>query len=789
MASKHDVDKLVVRRAVSTAIAVAFSCGVAYAQNDSGSLDKSSINIGKVEAVAKHKKTKKTAGQAFSNKLITHAQILRSTQSIATTTPEQAKIFGPNASATQALSVQPGVYISGPNVGGVSNRATISLRGIKVGVTGYIGDLEYNGITGLFDGVPLQNTVEGQSFHTEETPIASLLSGINTIYGPGNPRSRWFDSIGGTVNFVPVQPTAIPYSNVQLSYGSFGSKVVSAAANTGNVDGWSAVIAGAYAHGDSFRTGAYLPSETKQLYVKIRKRHRRSRFSLGAYYDHNMSYRPNQIPLTPIPGVTLNGQPNGPSYSQQTSGFYSTLPNNVWQKVYHEQTYLLYGREHVDVARGVRFTDLAWYRNSLLDHQGINNFYPPLNNTGQEETSWYTNTYGDRAVVDIRAPLNDIAIGGYIINANTNVTGFAGNPLTGNPIPQNPSQITDHTYTTTYAAAFLQDHLRPIEGLAIVPGVDFMDFQTHFFQNSPSIAAEYPNASYNSSPSLFQEYREVEPSLGINYQFVKGLAAYGSYSVTYQNPTAGNYNAAAGPLTDLGELNPVKSRDYEAGLKFNRTHWMGLDDAFADINYFDDKLSNETIPVTSPTNPLLTIFSYGTATLRGANLSVDASERNWSTFADVGYLDAYYNSYFSTADNEYYNGAPVSNSPRLTTNIGVTYRASLDGNALSATLFDQYYGKQYVFNNNTGAPSSTTTVPSYSVVNLVLNDKLVALDHAVPVLENIEFSLSITNLLNKKYNSTANISGGGYFNTSAGGYEIVNPGAPRAIYGTVSANF
>ncbi len=748
------------------------------------------VNVGTVSKQAQSQRRAQPAGTAFDHRLITHTEILHSTQSIATVTPQQARIFGPNASATQALTIQPNVYVSGPNVGGVSNRATISIRGIKVGVTGYIGDLEYNGITGLFDGIPIQNTVEGQSFHTAETPIGSLLSGINTIYGPGNPRTRWFDSIGGTINFIPVQPSRHAYARAALSYGSFDTKIVSAAASTGDFSGWSAVLAAAYAHGNSFRTGADLPSETTQAYFKVRKHEGANRFSLGAYYDHNRSYRPNQIPITPVPGVTLSGLPNGPAYSEQTSGFYSALPNSVWQKTFHEKMFLLYGRQHLKIARHVWTTNLFWYRDSTLHHAGINNFYPPLARSGQEQTNWYTNTFGDKFAIDIHAPWNDIAVGGYVINATTNVFGFAGNPLVGYPIPQHPRAITDHTYTTTYASAFFQDHIRPLPHLLIVPGVDFMDFQTHFFQNSPSIVSDfYPSVQYSNSPSIAKQYQKVEPSVGVNYQLIEGVALYAQYSVTYQNPTAGNFNAAAGPLTDLGELYPVKSDDYEAGFKFSKKGWLGLEDAFADLNYFDDKLSNETIPVTSPTNPLLTIFSYGTATLSGVNLALDARvDRGWSGFANVGFLHGYYNMYFSTADNQYYNGSPVSSNPNITANAGVTYRKFFDDVALSATLFDQYYGRQYLFNNNTGAPSRQQ-LGGYSVTNFMVRGKTTALDGWVDGVKYTAFALNVTNLFGKRYNSTADITGGGYFNTNAAGYVIVNPGAPRAIYGTVSMAF
>ena len=84
------------------------------------------VNVGIVSKRAQAHRRGEPAGSAFDHRLITHTEILKSTQSIATVTPAQARIFGPNASATQALTIEPNVYVSGPNVGGVSNRATIS---------------------------------------------------------------------------------------------------------------------------------------------------------------------------------------------------------------------------------------------------------------------------------------------------------------------------------------------------------------------------------------------------------------------------------------------------------------------------------------------------------------------------------------------------------------------------------------------------------------------------------------------------------------------------------------
>ncbi len=797
--------KKAVTLTVISAIAVLASSGNATADGTPAKPQKKhptkTTYVGSVSDTSTAEKNSTTAGSAFTNRVLTHKQIFKSTQSLGTVTKKQAKIFGPNASSSEALSILPNVFISGPDGSGVSNRSTISIRGIQVGVTSYSGNLEYNGITGLFDGIPIQNLDEGKSFHTVETPIGALLSGINTIYGPGNPQNRWFDSLGGTVNFIPVQPGRQAKAKAAFSYGSFGSRIITASAGTGQIDGWSAVIAGAYAHGHSFRSGTYLPSHTDQLFFKARKHYHGTTYSFGAYYDRNRSLRPNQIPLYPVQGATLNGLPNGVPYSQNTTGFYSTLPYSVWHKNDQEHMFLLYGRQHTHIARHVALTNEMWYRNSVLHHYSVNYFYPPNSRSAAQITNWYTNTYGDKLDFDVKLPMNTIGFGGYVINANTNVNGYSGNNSMGYTIPTtiggpgNPRQVVDHTYTETYASGFIQDRITPMKGLSIVPGLDFMDFQTHFFQNGPALAADYPNDTslqYSTSPSLAKEFQRLEPSVGVNYAITKSVAIYGSYSVTYQNPTAGNYNAAAGPLTDLGTLKPVRSNDYEIGARFNKKGFLGLDDAFADINYFNDKLSNETIPVTSLTNPLYTIFSYGTAVLNGVNLSIDAKiNRNWSAFSNVGVIHAYYTKYFSTADNLSYNGAPVSATPDATANIGVSYSTYVPvaDTKFTATVFDQYTGPQYIFNNNTGAPSFHQTIGSYDIVNLNLEARTTALDGIIPGVRYSTLSLNITNLFNRKYNSTGNITGGGYFNTNASGYEIVNPGEPRAVFGTLAFSF
>jgi iron complex outermembrane receptor protein len=74
-------------------------------------------------------------------------------------------------------------------------------------------------------------------------------------------------------------------------------------------------------------------------------------------------------------------------------------------------------------------------------------------------------------------------------------------------------------------------------------------------------------------------------------------------------------------------------------------------------------------------------------------------------------------------------------------------------------------------------------------VNLTVKAETTALHSLLAGTKLTTLSLSVLNLFDKQYNSTAYISSGGYFQTPNGGYVIANQGAPRAIYLSLSADF
>ncbi|EQD67298.1 hypothetical protein B2A_00811, partial [mine drainage metagenome] len=90
-----------------------------------------------------------------------------------------------------------------------------------------------------------------------------------------------------------------------------------------------------------------LPADTEEAYIKTRKLIDAGSVSFGAYYQRNHEWRPNMIPLSPVPLVDSGGLGIGTPYSQRTSGFYATLPRTVWHKTILINNWLLWSHLHL----------------------------------------------------------------------------------------------------------------------------------------------------------------------------------------------------------------------------------------------------------------------------------------------------------------------------------------------------------------------------------------------------------------------------------------------------------
>jgi iron complex outermembrane receptor protein len=205
----------------------------------------------------------------FTSQVLTPKQLLDSSQPAESVPRSLISRFGPDAGGTQALTALPNVYVAGTDNFSATGRQQISMRGIKVKYNSIPGDLETNAITAEVDGVPLNSLSQGTGWHSVDIPPGVLMSGENVIIGPGNPHERWYDSLGGTIDFIPVQPSARAGGKVMLAGGTSETLDTSAVYNTGPIHGWSTVFGLASGRSKSIRTTPdSLPADTEEAYIK-----------------------------------------------------------------------------------------------------------------------------------------------------------------------------------------------------------------------------------------------------------------------------------------------------------------------------------------------------------------------------------------------------------------------------------------------------------------------------------------------------------------------------------------
>jgi len=138
-----------------------------------------------------------------------------------------------------------------------------------------------------------------------------------------------------------------------------------------------------------------------------------------------------------------------------------------------------------------------------------------------------------------------------------------------------------------------------------------------------------------------------------------------------------------------------------------------------------------------------------------------------------------------------YNNLPVSYVPNYTLNTGLYYGITHHNHEIFEPRFwVQSTGSQHLWSNNSGSPS-TQSMPSYTTANLSFTAPLSFLEK-----QSVNLKMDMLNIVNSRYNQFEYISSGGYFaplaadqNNVPSGYINAYPGAPRAIYGTVSYQF
>ena len=292
----------------------------------------------------------------------------------------------------------------------------------------------------------------------------------------------------------------------------------------------------------------------------------------------------------------------------------------------------------------------------------------------------------------------------------------------------------------------------------------------------------------------------VEPGIDVSVMPKDWLTIYGGYDTTYRSPELG------GGGGQFQSVNPAYYQLAEGaygqiGAKIHFTNAPGLRNFIVGVDYFHNDYTNQEIDVETATGVEET--SGGSSTYHGVDAFFDADPRSnihfflnvageasdFSTFVTGGPLaecGSSSNAAGLAAGCAYYNGLPVSYVPNYTLNTGIYYGIQYHNRTIVEPRFwVESTGSQHLWSNNTGAPT-TQTMPAYTIANLSFN---------APIefeKQSFNLRLDMLNIGDSEYNEYEYISSGGYFsalNPNVSGYINAYPGAPRAIYGTLTYQF
>ncbi|MGA7884411.1 MAG: TonB-dependent receptor [Acidobacteriaceae bacterium] len=746
---------------------------------------------------------------------------------------------GPVAGGAQMMQTTPGANVFGYGETG-STKYSIVLNGLQQGWAGEATGFTGTGALGItYDGIPVVDPATGL-WQTATMPQNLVIQDVAVTYGPGEPANRWYSDVGGRVEFTPIQPTVERHLSLQGTEGPYGTQNFALVGNTGMFKGWSTVVGGGLGRGDSFRIapdGFGNPGKNGSVYGKSLKTFSAGSIALGILYSKGGGYRAQVIPTTDIGLI----EPNGSHYSQPSSGFYSALPFAAYNKYDTNEMFMTYGREHLFLGPKASLRNTTWYTHIRRFHRRNDDAL----SQGAQVDEWnnpHSDIFGDEVGYTQVLPWNTIDVGGYLLHEIYNSHNLFYNPNPGfggngaKQIVGAGSKFRSGYFEQDNVTFYAQDDIHPIPQIHIIPGVAvngfstaysdqaFRDFtfapgvipSTHCALNPvgsdpflnilgpPTVAPDGSKTTDQGSLCGAHESRSaISPSIDASVTPRPWLTLYGDYDVINRSPEFGG----GGGL--FQKVNPAyyilsEGKYGQFGGKVHFTHAPGLGNFIAGVDYYHLDYNNQEIDVETASGVELT--SGGNTSYHGVDAFFNSNPRNNMTFfVNFAGEASNYSTYVTggtiaecgSSSNaaglalgcQYYNNLPVSYTPNATFNAGVYYGIQRHGHEIiEPRFFLQSISSQHLWSNLTGAPV-TQSMPAYTTTNL---------SFLAPVRfekQSVHLQLNIMNLVNSRYEEWEYISSGGYFgplfpgSNPPSGYINAYPGAPRAVYGTVTYQF
>jgi len=713
-----------------------------------------------------------------------------------TITSDAINNLSPQQSLQTMLADQPSIFTfqNGPN--GVG--ANIFFRAFNSGQ-----------FAETFDGVTINDIFNGgvtgqASTYNSVLFIPANVDSVVLTRGINNPAVNSYNSLGGTINFLPKLPVADFGGSLGASYGSFNSFTVHGAIDTGDFHGLKQTLQFDHRESDGWLANTE-DRNTNIYYSGLYDAPNGNQASLVAVFDRNDGHEPFDMPVPLL---------------QQDSGFYQYPVNVANQKAKDTEYMVILGYKAV-LNPKIEFDNKFFIggqdflRTSYANPADSNSPYL-LPSQAETYDYWlfYPNgpTYNPKAVfgskpagnayhfygyttwaigytptVTVALPRNTVTLGGNITYGQLHSREYWYGSI---PVPQTLgyNDAWDEHDRRLFASAYLQDEIKLLgDTVTLTPGVKYQFANTI---DTDDIGFFYPYGGTDRDQESF-----VSPTVGLNYKPTDHLAFHFAFGQNIKFPDiSAYYNAvpgttAATPLTPPPiKIKPEHVNDYELGARYQAGGFA------ASVDLYREDFSNVFIDTFDAATFEDIVSNGGNARYQGVEFQIsdDVKLDRWGDlkgYFNYAYNDAKFTSTFnadsvgsslSDTQQTVTPGEPMADVPQVLLTAGATW--AYQGFRLD--LQGRYVGHQYIINDDTGAPD-TTTIHGYFVMDLGIS-QTVPLRSVGVWGKSVKFSLTVNNLFDKYYYNEA------YAESNlphVGSTEFAAPGAPRSVIGAIEVAF
>lgn len=706
----------------------------------------------------------------------------------------------PAATAFSLLTRQPSIYANATGPNGV--QTTVTFRGFN--------DSQF---TESFDGVPLNDVfnagVSNQASNSNDTLLTTNDFDTIDIYrGVNNPSVNGYDSIAGTIDYLPRRPTNTPNGEVGASYGSFNSLKWHVTLNTGLHYGVKQIFSFERSTSDGWTQNS--KDGNSNLYYGAEAPFNDDRSELYGYFVYNSNAGlVNQLTPTALidqygtryqfPPSTYINQNTDMSFlavggikHQVNDILRFDLKGFVGQNDYVRTSYSN-PNEQQSATQPYSLNDSPatfafWLFNPSYPsyEPGVDPSTDSVANNGAGFAyhlyGYYTTTYGVQPSATLSLPFNTVKVGGNLTFGHLHSREYW---YGSTPVPQIPGY--DNAWNEfdyrTLGSAYVQDDIKLLnDRLTITPGLKYLWAET---KDSDQVGYYYGIAGSVSNYSHF-----LSPTIGASLKLLPGLAAYFAYGKNIKFPEISSYygniavtGASGAPIIEPVHTQPEYVADYEAGLRYEKGGFT------AAVGYYRENFQHTFVTVTDPVSGASTTANGGDSRYDGVELQLanDFGEifkpmvpGDFSGYLNYAHNNAIYlHAFTDSLAGSVNSGQPVGNIPNNLVSAGIAW----NWQGWTAGVDTNYVGRVYLNNYYSGLPT-TATNGGYFLTNIVLAKTLPIKFGAV---QGIRFAINVDNLFGVKYYDAQNSD----VNTDVNGnpYKEAIIGAPRAIYGSVAIPF